>query len=521
MNRRVVLLALLGSLIVSPAAPQSFTKAIELARTYTVAIRVTGTAENGSSDTRYGSGVILRSNGFIGTAGHVIGANSEWLQGSDEILKRTIQVRIPDVHGFLEDQWRSAELFKPGPSDVAIIKINGADFKRADCRVLQEVRGTDIYRLGFPEGGQGGWADEKGGKTAVSQLAQNFQGNMISQKGMSGGPAVDVTGRVLGLSINREDDPRFPSQSFTEFVRIEEAAALLPQSGDAAGCQVASPGTGGDVVDITPRLKSLGTEATVIFNYPDQVVTIKTGEYVLDGRSLRLKAKKLALDGAVLIRSFASASAPSVGQQGGPGNPGTQAGGDGQNGARGLQGEAGTPGGDGKLGRASGAYLIEVDELALARDAKLQIVANGEPGGRGGRGGVGGPGGAGGAGRNRGGNAFCGGAVSPGNGGPGGKGGLGGPGGRGGRGGDGGQIVYAASLADYLVDQRLVLSAPGGVGGVSGAGGPGGSGGPGGAAGGGSHCGGGGDAGPVGAAGDAGIDGSAGTLGLYGDVRGL
>jgi hypothetical protein len=316
MNSRAIALTMLaGMLAVSSAAAQSFTRAIELARTYTVAIRVTGTAADGSSDTRYGSGVILRSNGFIGTAGHVVGAASDWLQGSDGVPKRTIQVRIPDAHGYLEETWRSAEIFKPGPSDVTVIKINGADFKRADCRVLQEVRGTDIYRLGFPEGGQGGWPDEKGGKTAVSELPQNFQGSMISQKGMSGGPAIDATGRVLGLSVNRENDPRFASQSFTEFVRIEELAALLPQSNDPSGCQVTSSGVDRDVVDLTPRLKSFGGEATVIFNYPDQAVTIRPGEYNLDGRSVRLKAKKLVLDGSVVIRSFEPDLVVSEGQQ--------------------------------------------------------------------------------------------------------------------------------------------------------------------------------------------------------------
>ncbi|MEA2909955.1 MAG: Trypsin-like peptidase domain [Bradyrhizobium sp.] len=520
-HRTIALVMLVGTLIVSPAAAQSFTRAIELARTYTVAVRVTGTAVDGQPDIRYGSGAILRGNGFVGTAGHVIGAASEWLQGSDGDLKRTIQVRIPDAHGYLEDQWRPAELFKPGPSDVAVIKVIGADFKHADCRILQEVRGTDIYRLGFVEGGQGGWADEKGGKTAVSGLPQNFQGSMISQKGMSGGPAIDATGRVLGLSVNRENDPRFPSQSFTEFVRIEELAALLPQSDNAGGCQVTSSGSDVDVVDLTPRLKSLGGEATVIFNYPDQAVTIRPGEYVLGGRSLRLKAKKLVLDGSVVIRSFAADLVIPEGQQGVVGAPGKQSGGDGQNGARGLQGEPGGPGGEGRSGRASGAYLIELEGLALKADATLQIVAGGEPGGKGGRGGVGGPGGPGGAGRNRGGNMVCGGAVSPGNGGPGGKGGVGGPGGKGGRGGEGGQIAYAAALADYLVDRKLILAAPGGIGGPGGGAGPGGSSGPGGAAGGSSHCGGGGDPGAAGAVGDGGNEGAVGIPGSYGDVRGL
>lgn len=520
--KRLALLILLGTSAGGPATAQSFTKAVELARTFTVAIKVFGTAQNGSSDTRYGSGVILRSNGFIATAGHVVGSNSEWFQGIDGSLKRTIQVRIPDSHGVLEETWRRAEMFKPSPSDVAVIKINGSDFKHADCRVLQEVRGTDIYRLGFSEGGQGGWADEKGGKTAVSQLAQNFQGNMISQKGMSGGPAIDSTGKVFGLSVTREDDPRYPTQSYTEFVRIEEAAVLLPQTNEAGSCQVgSSSASAADIIDITPRLKSLGNEATVVFNYPDQSVTINAGDYVLDGRSLRLKARRLVLDGVVSIRSFATDMLPPPAQQGGPGNPGKQGGGDGQNGAIGLQGDAGTPGGDGKLGRTSGTYMLELDELALAGSAKFQVTAGGEPGGPGGRGGVGGPGGPGGAGRNRGGNAWCSGAVSPGNGGHGGKGGVGGPGGRGGHGGDGGQITYAASLADYLVDQRLVLTAPGGLGGPGGEGGLGGAGGAGGAAGGGSHCGGGGDGGPKGGAGELGGAGATGTAGSYGDVRGL
>jgi hypothetical protein len=503
---------------------QSFDRAVGLARKYTVKVKVEGTRTDSAEPERYGSGVLLSSDGFIATAAHVIGATSEWVQGdTDGLLKRTVKVRISDPYGDLEDRWRNAIVIKDAPaSDVAVIKITGGGFARAECRSLQTVRGTDVYRLGFSVGAAS-TADEKPGTTAVSELPQNFRANMISEKGMSGGPAIDIGGKVVGIAVNREDNPRFASQSYTEFVRIEEAAALLPKSAADSNCTAGADSavSGGSPVDISDKLKSLGTTSTIVLQYPDQTVTIREGEYVLDGRSLRLTAKRLIISGKVTLRSFPENAAAPLGQTGKTGGPGGQAGGDGQNGGPGLQGDPGATGGDGQPGRASGAVLLDVADITFAADASLVIFANGEAGGRGGPGGVGGPGGPGGAGRNRGGNAVCGGSKSPGNGGPGGKGGTGGQGGNGGRGGDGGQIAYSASLADYIADKKLVVVAPGGRGGLGGASGGGGARGSGGAAGAGSHCGGGGDGGPVGAAGDTGSEGQVGPTGSYGDVRGL
>lgn len=527
MIARTLLLSLSIGLALAGAAEsqtQSFDRAVGLARKYTVKVKVEGTRTDNAEPERYGSGVLLSSDGFIATAAHVIGANSEWVQGeTDGVLKRTIKVRIADPYGELEDRWRSAIVIKDAPtSDVAVIKITGGGFARAECRSLQTVRGTDIYRLGFAVGAASS-ADEKSGTTAVSDLPQNFRGSMISEKGMSGGPAIDIGGKVVGIAVNREDNPRFASQSYTEFVRIEETAALLPKSVEASNCAAGagSASGSGSPVDITDKLKSLGATSTVVLQYPDQTVTIREGEYVLDGRSLRLTAKKLIVSGKVTLRSFAENAAAPSGQTGNPGGPGGQAGGDGQNGGAGLQGNPGVTGGDGPNGRASGAFLLDVADITFAADASLVIFANGEAGGQGGTGGAGGPGGAGGAGRNRGGNAVCGGSKSPGNGGPGGKGGTGGQGGNGGRGGDGGQIAYSASLADYVADKKLVVVAPGGRGGLGGKFGAGGARGPGGAAGASSHCGGGGDQGSVGPVADTGSEGQAGPTGSYGDVRGL
>ena len=217
-------------------------------------------------------------------------------------MKRKIEVRISDSYGELEEHWRNAVFYKAGSSDVAVIKIQGGGYKRAHCTPLVNVRDTDIYRLGFPEGEDTSVADEKPGKTAVSETPQDFQGSMVSAKGMSGGPAIDIAGRVLGLAINRENDPRFAAQSYTEFVRIEEAASLLPKSNDEPGCDTESgPGTAGDAIDISDRLKTFGADSTLLLEYPDRGVSIDEGDYVLDGRSMFLTAKKLIVRGRVVI----------------------------------------------------------------------------------------------------------------------------------------------------------------------------------------------------------------------------
>jgi Trypsin-like peptidase domain len=522
----IVRVALILSFVCSMAgaslAQASMDGAVESARKFTVKIRVKGERKDSENAERYGSGVILRTDGFIATAGHVVGSSAEWAQAPDGSLKRAIEVSIPDEHGVLDQNWRSGTLYKDGAADVAIIKINGSNFRRADCQILQDVRGTDISRLGFAAKEQS-FADDKQGRTSAGEQYQNFRANLVSEEGMSGGPAVDLAGRVLGLAVNRESSPRFASQTYTEFVRIEEAVDLLPQTNVTRGCSVGARAARDDdkPLDITDRLKSLGNESSIVLQYPDQAVSIKPGVYVLDGRNLRLKAKKLIIAGPVVIRSFAENARPPNGQPGEAGKPGGQAGGDGQNGGSGLQALSGGPGEGGKPGRSGGSFFLDVTEFEPANNATLTVVANGEPGGTGGAGGPGGIGGPGGAGRNRGGNAVCGGAVSPGNGGPGGKGGTGGAGGYGGPGGDGGQIEYASTLADSVAANRLVLLAPGGRGGSGGVSGQGGARGPGGAAGGGNHCGGGGDAGAVGPPGDAGAVGSTGTQGKYGDIRGF
>lgn len=268
-------------------------------------------------------------------------------------------------------------------------------------------------------------------------------------------------------------------------------------------------------VDVTERLTGSDTGGNIDIAYPARTITIQAGVYPLNGRDLKLQAKQLVLAGDVTIRSFAEGATAPSGRAGESGSAGGQRNGDGQNGAVGLQGGAGGAGRNGSPGRASGSFRLELGEI---NGGPLTIIADGEVGGTGGPGGAGGPGGPGGAGRNRGGNAICTNAVSPGNGGAGGRGGTGGPGGQGGRGGDGGRIESPAATANALNGHRVKMLAPpgkGGMGGKAGAGGPPGAGG---AAGAGSHCGGGGDAGPQGTAGEPGSEGKSGADGAVGKL---
>jgi hypothetical protein len=182
-----------------------------------------------------------------------------------------------------------------------------------------------------------------------------------------GGPAIDEAGNVLGLSINRENDPYFPSQSFTNFIRIEQAIDLLPGGNALPGCRRESSAAT-DVtppIDTTDQIKSIENGSVFNLQYDGQAVLIRPGSYALDSRDLRLHAKRLVLSGPVIIRSSDERTVPPPAQAAQPGGPGGQAGGDGQNGARGTQGGTGQPGADGKQGRPGGAFLIDVQDMVI------------------------------------------------------------------------------------------------------------------------------------------------------------
>lgn len=252
----------------------------------------------------------------------------------------------------------------------------------------------------------------------------------------------------------------------------------------------------------------------------DEVLVLDGKEYVLNGNGLHLAARRIRLEGHTIIRAFSPSTTPPPSEAiGSKGNVGGTAGGDGQNGGNGLKGGEGGQGPMGERGKHASRIFLDFSEIE--GDGTLTIFNNGMKGGRGGVGGPGGPGGPGGAGRNRGGNAACTNAKSPGNGGAAGEGGNGGVGGIGGPGGNGGTIVYAKALSPFVDAGRVRLVSDGGFGGDGGPGGdpgPPGSPGAGGAR---SHCGGGGDTGSGNKSGDRGKEGSEGGKGTNGTIAAI
>jgi hypothetical protein len=271
MRRWIAAIAVLA--VAQQACAQNFDQAVDKAHKYTVQIKVSGTRTDRDPRDRYGTGVLLSSDGFIATAAHVVGAISEWVQKTnDGPLLRQIQVRVPDTHGILDGLWRDAILIKDdAQTDVAMIWIKGSEFSHAECRTLQVVRGTKVFRLGFLPDGTAQFADEKEGETSAGDSPQTFHASMVSQKGMSGGPAIDEAGNVLGLSINREDDAYFPSQSFTNFVRIEQANDLLPAGNSLPGCRRDFPASSNATLPTPDVLADEHKKNDTVVNAPNGV----------------------------------------------------------------------------------------------------------------------------------------------------------------------------------------------------------------------------------------------------------
>ncbi|MEY9562242.1 hypothetical protein [Sinorhizobium fredii] len=319
----------------------------------------------------------------------------------------------------------------------------------------------------------------------------------------------------------------------------------------------ASPvGTWAADIDFGQAFLNNADNSVVVETSPEDVLVFKEGLFDLKGKALTIIAPNIRVEGLSVIKSFDPEFRPPT-KEGTPDQVGPGAGGGGwgcqpvdiqigfgririnaceRNGQQGPQGTEGARGTDGNA-----AAAIEIRTTLIDGPGKIVIIGNGQSGGKGQQGGQGGNGGRGQNGTNRGGDVFCGGARSPENGGRGGQGGTGGTGGLGGVGGLGAEIIISSSLKEIttafeaielewlrtmndeqkekLSAQKLLVSAPGGLGGLGGDPGVAGNPGGGGDAGKGSHCGGGSDPGAPGAPGSPGTVGSGGPSGVPGAIR--
>lgn len=161
--------------------------------------------------TGHGSGYFISDDGYILSNAHVTGG------------KRQINVRLLDG-----SEHRATVLREHKMRDVALLKIEGSGFKPLPVRAAPVNVGEEIYAIGAPLHRQLSHSVTKGIASAIREdekVARMFiQGDVTIHGGNSGGPLVDASGNLIGMSVAGYIDPR--SGGATElnlFIPIHDA----------------------------------------------------------------------------------------------------------------------------------------------------------------------------------------------------------------------------------------------------------------------------------------------------------
>jgi len=152
------------------------------------------TGQTFTQDVGNGSGVIIRSDGYILTNNHVV-------EGADEIV---VTVGVKDV---------PATVVGVDPSsDLAVLKIEGTGFPAADPALSKDLKvGQYVMAVGSPFGlektvtvgiisalNRSSLVD--GGQTDLTTYTNLIQTDAAINPGNSGGALVDATGRLVGIN---------------------------------------------------------------------------------------------------------------------------------------------------------------------------------------------------------------------------------------------------------------------------------------------------------------------------------
>jgi S1-C subfamily serine protease len=155
-----------------------------------------------------GTGFFVSSSGLLVTATHVVeGASGVWVAVNDEV-------------------WPAKVLKLDSANDVAILKVEVPVpvpfLPLADSAAIR--MGTDVFTVGFPNIQIQGVSPkltrgEVSSLTGMQDDPRFFQISVPVQPGNSGGPLLNLHGRVVGIVVSRLDD------RFTLF-----ASGALPQN---------------------------------------------------------------------------------------------------------------------------------------------------------------------------------------------------------------------------------------------------------------------------------------------------
>ena len=174
--------------------PKDYVKAIAWAKRYTVGIVAEQPGRRGeyyevSSGQHIGSGVVLNEQGYILTNSHVIPETTS---------------RLEVVLG--DKAYEARFVGRRADYDIAIIKINAKELTAASFGDSDKVEQGDIcLAIGSPYGlfytATDGIVSAVGRQGDFGSLVPNYiQTSAAINGGNSGGPLIDITGRVIGIN---------------------------------------------------------------------------------------------------------------------------------------------------------------------------------------------------------------------------------------------------------------------------------------------------------------------------------
>ena len=170
----------------------AITKLVEEVTPSVVNISVKVRVSDGSLSEGVGSGVIFSEDGYIITNNHVVGE-------AEEIIVRTGNGK----------EYVAKLVGKNGDTDIAVIKINENNLKKASFTSIKNVKvGEIVIAVGSPFAIEQtvtmGVVSAKGREIAVSNdtlpMVDLIQTDTAINPGNSGGPLINIAGQVIGIN---------------------------------------------------------------------------------------------------------------------------------------------------------------------------------------------------------------------------------------------------------------------------------------------------------------------------------
>jgi serine protease Do len=215
----------------APSAPVSLSarKVYEQARSQLVQIRTV--LKGRASQTSVGSGFFVTAQGHILTNFHVV-SEAALKPEQHDLVYVTADGREAPLAILQLDVLHDLALLRAGDASASAASPAGKRFDALAFRPASEplAQGERIYSLGNPL--DVGFAVTQGtynGLVKRSFYPQIFFGGALSA-GMSGGPALDEEGHVVGVNVAR----RIDGEQVSFLVPAEFATALLERGKDAA-----------------------------------------------------------------------------------------------------------------------------------------------------------------------------------------------------------------------------------------------------------------------------------------------